>query len=322
VKLTVTDDAGLTDTTTRTIVVDDPADPPTASFTISCLHLDCSVDATASAGTDSPIATYTWDFGDGPAADGAVNDVHTYGLDGTYTVTLTVTDGNGLTATASRTVSVVAAAQDISFLGESDRNTNAASWTVTVPSAVTAGDGLVLMASANSTSATLSPPSGGNWTLVSQRTAGSIITRVWQKVAGFGEGGTNVTLTAGSTIKVNVVLLAYRGTSSAGPVGSFAVNGETVTRLVHTTPSITTATPGSWVVSIWSDKSSLTNTIVGPLGQTQRYNGCSTGSGRICSLVTDSGPFPAGSTVGGLVATADAASSSDTMWTLLLAPAS
>jgi hypothetical protein len=72
-------------------------------------------------------------------------------------------------------------------------------------------------------------------------------------------------------------------------------------------------------VSLWGEKSSTTTSLTSAPG-TQRYTGCTTGSGHICSLVKDMGPVAAGSTAGGLVATADVAGSTDTMWTLVLAP--
>jgi len=41
-----------------------------------------------------PIASYTWDFGDGSSGDGATV-THVYNVAGTYQVTLTVTDEQG-----------------------------------------------------------------------------------------------------------------------------------------------------------------------------------------------------------------------------------
>jgi hypothetical protein len=121
-------------------------------------------------------------------------------------------------------------------------------------------------------------------------------------------------------MKVNAVLLAYRGTSTSGPVGSVVAASETTTRTTHTTPSATATTTGSWVLSLWADKSSATTAITPPGGQRQRFTGCGTGGGHICSLVTDSGPVNAGSPVGGLTATANSASNADTMWTIVLTP--
>ncbi|MFK8163699.1 MAG: PKD domain-containing protein [Lewinella sp.] len=55
--------------------------------------------------TPAPTITYTWDFGDGSLPSSDVNPVHEYGNNGTYTVTLTITDGDCV-STATMTVEV------------------------------------------------------------------------------------------------------------------------------------------------------------------------------------------------------------------------
>jgi serine protease len=79
--------------------------PPTASFTYDCTELACSFDGRGSTDPDGTIVGYSWDFGDGATATGSTAD-HTYGTDGSYTVTLTVTDDDGATGTDSQTVTV------------------------------------------------------------------------------------------------------------------------------------------------------------------------------------------------------------------------
>lgn len=54
-------------------------------------------DGSGSAGQNgATIVSYFWDFGDGNTATG-INPTHTYADDGSYAVTLTVTDSNGMT---------------------------------------------------------------------------------------------------------------------------------------------------------------------------------------------------------------------------------
>jgi subtilisin family serine protease len=52
------------------------------------------------------ITNYSWQFGDGSPLSSATNPSHTFTNNGTYSVTLTVTDTNGVTATTNRLISV------------------------------------------------------------------------------------------------------------------------------------------------------------------------------------------------------------------------
>jgi hypothetical protein len=59
-------------------------------------------------GTNAPVSSYAWSFGDGQSSDGR-NVAHTYSAPGEYTVTLTVTDSFGNTGSVSRQVDVTTA---------------------------------------------------------------------------------------------------------------------------------------------------------------------------------------------------------------------
>lgn len=75
--------------------------PPTASFTFSCVDLRCTFTGSAT-DADGEITSYSWSFGETGSI--ASEDFPDYG---TYTVTLTVTDDDGATGSATQTVSLV-----------------------------------------------------------------------------------------------------------------------------------------------------------------------------------------------------------------------
>jgi chitodextrinase len=89
---------------------EDPTEPPTATFEApdsATSGESLSFDATGSSDPDGQVTGYEWSFGDGTSATGP-SPTHTYESAGEYTVTLEVTDDDGLTDSASATVSVAA----------------------------------------------------------------------------------------------------------------------------------------------------------------------------------------------------------------------
>jgi PKD repeat protein len=112
VVLTVENAEQGTDSVFRTVNVTDssppPNDPPVAAFSILCTELSCTYTDQSTDG-DGSVVAWSWDFGDGDTS-ATQNPSHTYAADGTYTVTLTVTDDAGDSAdTTSQSVTVVAA---------------------------------------------------------------------------------------------------------------------------------------------------------------------------------------------------------------------
>ena len=110
VKLTVTDDKGATDSTTKTITVTEPPNQsPIASFTASptsgVVPLEVFFDASGSYDPDGNIVSYEWDFKDGNTGSGETIN-HTFSSTGSYNVKLTVTDDKGATDSTAKTITV------------------------------------------------------------------------------------------------------------------------------------------------------------------------------------------------------------------------
>lgn len=80
---------------------------PIADIAYSCddATLTCDFDGTGSSSGGGAITGYDWGFGDGASGTGGTTS-HTYGTDGSYTVTLTVTDSTGATGSTSVEVTV------------------------------------------------------------------------------------------------------------------------------------------------------------------------------------------------------------------------
>ena len=107
VVLTVTDSAGVQDTETKTVTVVNSG--ITAAFTISptaaVVGQTVYVNA-ASTVSRSPIEKYFWNFGASTSVTDTTSPVTStsYSVAGTYTITLTVEDSAGRTATVSKTI--------------------------------------------------------------------------------------------------------------------------------------------------------------------------------------------------------------------------
>ncbi len=115
VVLTVTDNGGATNSTSQNISVKKTVKPPppvVKKYPVALIEVENVTNLTvvvsgwhSYALDEKSIVNYTWSFGDGMNASGA-NVTHTYAANGTYTITLSVTDSEGLTNTTTHTVKV------------------------------------------------------------------------------------------------------------------------------------------------------------------------------------------------------------------------
>lgn len=96
----VADDGNGCSTTANVAITVNPL--PTPSFTFAGV---CLGEETAFTNTSGSGLTYSWDFGDSQTAN-IENPIHTYAASGTYTVTLTVENGNTCVGTTTETVTI------------------------------------------------------------------------------------------------------------------------------------------------------------------------------------------------------------------------
>ncbi|WP_267546366.1 PKD domain-containing protein [Arthrobacter sp. H14-L1] len=293
---------------------------PVAAFTSRTTGLSVAVDASSSTDSDGTVVSSSWTFGDGSSAGGSTA-AHAYAAAGTYTITLTVTDDQGATGTATKTVSVttgVPAQGAVTFRGASQTNVNSTAPSLTAPTQIKSGDGLLLFATVNSTAPAAGPPSGSSWRLIGSRADGSVQTFLWAKTANASDAGSTITVPLGLMAKAAVQLVAYSGVTGPNWIDSAVSDIRLTSENTRTTPKVAVSSPGSTLVSYWANKSSVDNGWAADPTVIPRSQTTGIGGGRITSLLGDSAVLAPGDS-GQIVATPLA--SPDTkcaMWSVVL----
>ncbi|HEY0971324.1 MAG TPA: PKD domain-containing protein [Gemmatimonadales bacterium] len=114
VRVTVTDKDGASGTGQFTLTVA-PNRAPTAVITApasGAVGAAIAFSGASSSDPDGDALTYAWNFGDGSTATGAT-PTHTFQTVGSYTVTLTVSDGRGASHAATHSIAVTGVALNV-----------------------------------------------------------------------------------------------------------------------------------------------------------------------------------------------------------------
>jgi hypothetical protein len=186
--------------------------------------------------------------------------------------------------------------------------------TVAIPAAAHAGDTALLFLSQPATMPWSGPTGVTGWTQVgSNFTSGGLTTTVWSKQLTAGNVGANVQFTSASFSHASVNVAVYSGVSGVGTTAT----AQDANVSSHTTASVN-ASAGSWVVSMWSDRSTATRTWNTPGSVSQRDASTDSGNLTFQAVVADSGsPVSAGATPT-VTATTDANTDRAAMWTIEL----
>ena len=160
---------------TKAVTLEDR--PPTAAFSATPstapTGTSISFDGTASNDPDGTITSYSWNFGDTTTGSGSIVG-HSYSLAGIFTVTLTVTDNGGLTASTSSQVTITDRPPVVSFTPSPSTATTGQVITLTITSSdpdgsitttrIDWGDGMIHTISGAATTDTHSYASTGSST--------------------------------------------------------------------------------------------------------------------------------------------------------------
>jgi PKD repeat protein len=113
--LTTTDGWGKFASTTRTVVLSEPAGntAPHVEFTTSCATFTvCQMNSAGTADAEGDAIRYSWNWGDLSTATTTASPAHTYATPGTYSIALTVTDVWGKATTVSQDVTITESASN------------------------------------------------------------------------------------------------------------------------------------------------------------------------------------------------------------------
>ena len=312
--LTVTSARGATAVMTKSLHVVRVNQVPVAAFAAECAELSCTLDSSGSSDPDGTVAGASWAFGDGTTSTER-NPVHAFPGDGTYRVTLTVTDDQGGTASTGQDVTVRRATVDV--VGAVATNGNRSVHTTALPAGVTSGDRLLAVLTLNSSTATVAAPDG--WTNVSTVTADGLATTTWTREAGVNEPQ-SVRFTTSAAVKSDLSVAAYRS-STGGTVLGQTVSFETPRQSTQfVSGPVTVARPGSRVAHYWAVKTSADLVLTTPTGSQGLASSAGAGGGRVVATLVDSGSLrSAGDTVQA-TATSDVASTRGASLAIVIAP--
>ena len=213
----------------------------------------------------------------------------------------------------------------IAFRASAESHVTTGSLTITIPSAVQAGDVLLLIGGMNDAGVSANDwatPSG--WAaLDTRRVPSNLFAAAYTRVAQSGDPGSTVTLSTAGTGKACAIIAAYSGIDPSGPINISAVASETTNTASHTTPTVTTTASDTRVIIAAVQSDSATQSWNTPSGYTKRQDSLDNVNlgGHVTATVQDRAASTVGS-YGGEALVAGAASSTAVMYTIAIAPAS
>lgn len=285
VTLTVKAASGAETSTSTTVTIERINQPPKAVIAIDCELLACTFDGSDSDDPDGSITAYAWDV-NGEAEGDEDSIQHTFSTPGEKSVTLEVTDNDGVKRSVTKEFTVTdTAGATVAFVGAASTNGNRTSHPVTIPSTVQAGDRLVLFMSTNSDTSTITGPAG--WTSVRAVSSSGFRSQAWTKVATSADAGATVRATTSAIAKGDISVAAYRASEGTPAITAEAARTVSASSSL-TSPAVDVDSDNAWLVTYWGIKSSGAVELDIPGANEVRASSDGAGSGRIAAYLADS----------------------------------
>ncbi len=269
VTLTIFDQRGGTGSTSLQIYVGQPNQLPVAAAAADpssgTAPLQVSFSSAGSHDPDGSIVTYAWDFGDGGSSSLA-NPAHTYTTPGSYTATLTVTDNQGATDSASVAIEVGGALYGAELSSDMARSLDPGEtslYTLTVTNTGNLADTFQIGVQVSGSLWTTSAPAaigpldaGTSGTFAVQVTApltavGGEQSQATVSLTSQGSGAAVDSAVLTSTARVSYgVALAPDASSASGKPGETVAYTLTVTNTSNVTHTFTITTSGAWATHL------------------------------------------------------------------------
>jgi hypothetical protein len=292
---------------------------PAASFTPSCGSVaTCSFTATPWSDPAGGTTTYHWSFGDGSgSAATSTGASHSYVSDGTFDVTLTVSDSHGGAASKTIPVTINAPIRKIHEVGAAAAKGHRRSVRLTLPKGLRSGDELVLVAS--DASATVKPSLAKSWHRAAAATNHGLRSSVFtERVRSSSASGSSVRVSFKHSVAATVIVTAYRGASSKPIAAIIAKRGPLTT--THTTAVLHRLSAGLWAIWSWNQRTSSPAKWSVPKVGTVRARLATTSSPSVGSMVADSAAAMHGTQHSG-TARSTRRSRGEVDWAIALSPA-
>lgn len=192
---------------------------------------------------------------------------------------------------------------------------------VLLPATVQPGDVMLAVSSFSGTTQTLTTPAG--WTaLAGPIDKGTALREylLW-RIADGTDASSSVTFgwTANTAVR-NTNIAIYSGADPTTPIHVSASKVETVAGTAHTSPTVTVAVVGCWIVEFCADRASPGSTSFTPTGLVVRDTRVATGGGAITSAVADSDSTVSTGTLGGESWAGTVSTVNAILWTVAIKP--